>query len=384
MIVISAQAFPPRSGGIENLMAGLAEHCAAAGYEVLVLADGAADADEDRPYKVERFKGPRPLRRWMKARRLRQVVASGGVDAVYCCSWKSAEPIARALPCPVIAYGHGNEFKPAKSDRIRKALAHVDTLICVSNETQDRALTMVPDTCAITIIHPPVYPHTPASDADREWAEDMFKVSGHRLLSISRLIGWKGQDQAIRAVAAMRLEWTDISLVIAGIGDDEKRLKALVKDLGLDSNVVFAGRVEGGRKTALLEAATLFVQPGRQIGEEREGFGITYLEAALAGLPTVSGNKGGAPEAIVDGKTGLVVDGEKIDEVIAAFRRLLTEEGTVASFSEAARAHGQAALWTNMIGTILAVAGLEDRRHMKKNTGATDPQNPKGASNGQT
>lgn len=384
MIVISAQAFPPQSGGIENLMAGLAKHCVVAGYDVVVLADGAADGDDaKRPYRVERFSGPRPLRRWRKARRLRKIVAGGDVDAVYTCSWKSAEPIGRKLPCPLIAYGHGNEFKPKKAKRIGKALQFTDTLICVSNETLDRALNMTPNSTEVTILHPPVYPHVPATQADLDWADDIFRFTPNRLLSISRLIGWKGQDQAIRAISTLRLEFTDIRLVIAGTGDDEKRLRTLVRNLGIEKNVEFVGRVEGSRKTALLEAASLFVQPGRQIGQEREGFGITYLEAALAGLPTVSGNKGGAPEAIVNGKTGIVVDGEKIDEIIAAFRTLLTDEKTVEAYSAAAREHGQAALWTRMIGKILAVAGLEDRRHLNVNEGGTDPQNPKGASNGQ-
>ena len=366
MIIISAQAFLPRTGGIQNLMGGLAEHIAWAGHEVLVLADGDskdAATDPARPYRVERFAGPRPLRRWRKARRLKQLVRKGGVDAVYLDTWKSMEPLISAnLPCPLVIYGHGNEFldTPSKRVRIRKALAAATALICVSRETVGRVTPALPDGMRVEIIHPPVYPHPPATAQDETWAQDMWGTSSPRLVVLARLIDWKGIDQAIRAAAALRTGFPDIKLAIAGIGDDRERLEKIADEI--NAPVQFLGRVEeGGQKTALLSSADLFLQPGRQVIQEREGFGITYLEAALVGLPAISGNAGGAPEAIVSGQTGFVVDGTDTSAVTDAARRILSDEATRERFAAAARAHGDAALWKKQVVTILAVAGLEPK-----------------------
>ncbi|MEL6679198.1 MAG: glycosyltransferase family 4 protein [Pseudomonadota bacterium] len=355
MILISAQAFPPASGGIQNLMQGLAEY-ASQRHEVVVLADGGREAgpfDSAAPYRVERFSGPRPLRRWLKARRLAELVRSGQVRAVYADSWKSVEAL-RPLRVPVVAYGHGNEFPsdPRKQARVRAALSKATALICVSRETHGRAAPSLPEGLPVEIIHPPVFPHTPASAEDVAYAEGIWDA-GPRLLTMSRLIDWKGIDQAIRTVG--RLGSPDARLAIAGIGDDRARLERLVTELGLAAQVRFLGRVEGGRKTALLETADVFLQPGRQVGQEREGFGITYVEAALAGTPVISGNKGGAPEAVADGVSGLLVDGDDLDAIVTATRTVLqSPEG----WRDGARAHGERHLWSVQIEHILGVAGL--------------------------
>lgn len=359
MILISAQAFPPASGGIQNLMQGLAEY-AARTHEVLVLADGGAEArdfDAHAPYRVERFGGPRPLRRWLKARRVAKLARAGTVEAVFADSWKSVEALGKDLGTPVVAYGHGNEFPvdARKQDRVRAALAKADALICVSEETRGRAESSLPTGLPVHIIHPPVFPHEPAGTDDVAYAEGIWAGAGPRMLTMSRLINWKGIDEAIHATAMLRADHPGLRLAIAGIGDDRARLEGIVAECGLGDVIAFLGRVEGGRKTALLQSADIFLQPGRQVGQEREGFGITYVEAALAGTPVVSGNKGGAPEAVAVEASGLVVDGEKTEEVAEAIRKILIDPER---WAESARIHGEAHLWENQIGPILAVAGL--------------------------
>lgn len=362
MIVICAQAFPPASGGIESLMAGLAEQAAAAGHAVRVLADRKPGWPEhDRQvaerYAVDRFGGLRPIRRRIKARRLAALLRAGPIDAIFADSWKSLEALPKGrLPTRVTVFAHGNEFPPdrRKEARIRRALNRADAVIAVSRDTVERLSPALPEGLPVNVIHPPVAPLPVPSDADRRFAEALWGGSGPRLLCLCRLVPLKGVDQAIRAVGRL----PEGRLVIAGSGPDQARLEALVAESGLGGRVRFAGRVEGGRKTALLESAEIFMQPGRQIGAAREGFGITYLEAALAGLPTISGNKGGAPEAVVDGETGFVVDGEKLDEIVAAVRRLIDDPALRGRFAAAGRRLGKAALWPDRIGRILAVGGL--------------------------
>ena len=70
-------------------------------------------------------------------------------------------------------------------------------------------------------------------------------------------------------------------------------------------------------------ASDLFAMPNRDIGGDTEGFGLVYLEAAAAGRPALAGTAGGTASAVVDGVTGLRVDGERIDAIADAFARLL-------------------------------------------------------------
>jgi phosphatidylinositol alpha-1,6-mannosyltransferase len=74
-----------------------------------------------------------------------------------------------------------------------------------------------------------------------------------------------------------------------------------------------------------LRAADVFASPcrSRWAGLEVEGFGIVFAEAALAGLPVIAGDSGGAPEAVIQGETGLVVDGHSVQQVAAGLAAIL-------------------------------------------------------------
>lgn len=383
-MLISAQAFPPASGGIEDLMRGLAVHAAAAGREVRVLADAkegdrefdAAVRASGAPFAIERFGGFKPLRRWLKARRIASLgrAARGGrADGhgdgrdvpLFADSWKSLELLDRAAwPGPVHVWAHGNEY-PAhdrKDGRIRQALARADVILPVSRDTVARLEGRTPDHAEIRLTHPPVWPPVPASAADLAWAEGEWAAAGAagdeagpgsgapRCLCLCRLIAWKGVDRALEALAELGRG----TLLIAGDGPQRAELEAMAASLSLSGRVRFLGPVAGGRKTALLQTASLFLQPGRRIGDQREGYGISYLEAALAGLPAISGCEGGAPEAALDGETALVVNAAHAGPVTAALRRLAGDDGLRARLSAGARAHGEANLWPARIAGILA------------------------------
>jgi len=348
-------------------MSALAHFAVGAGEAVHVFADGdksAAqyDTQTQTSYRVTRFGGFKPLRRRVKGAAVGKAAAAQ--DYIFADSWKSLEHLPRGLTIPVIAYAHGNEYpresggQYAKQDRIKKALSKASHLIAVSRDTAARTEPFLPSGLTPTLIHPPVEPAAPISKADAAYAESLWPNGSVRLLALCRLIDWKGLDQAIHALAHLRDKNVDAQLVIAGIGDDRSRLETLIAKLGLKARIHFAGRVEGGRKSALFESADIFVQPGRKVGDQCEGYGITYIEAALHGLPSVSGNAGGAPDAVIDGKTGIVVDAAEVEAVTDALHTLITDEKQRARMSQAARAHGQAALWPKQISRILA---LKDR-----------------------
>ncbi len=128
--------------------------------------------------------------------------------------------------------------------------------------------------------------------------------------SLCRLVKRKGMDTVIRAMEELKTE--NIIYVIGGNGPDEIRLKTLVKQLDLDEKVFFIGAVEQSKLADYYSAADLFVHPSRRYDNppEVEGFGIVFLEAGACETPSIGSYSGGIPDAVIDGKTGLLIQPE--------------------------------------------------------------------------
>jgi phosphatidylinositol alpha-1,6-mannosyltransferase len=160
------------------------------------------------------------------------------------------------------------------------------------------------------------------------------------VLGVSRLVPRKGFDVLIDAVAGL----PDVQLAIAGAGRDRRRLEQRAERRGVAGRVRFLGRVPDDASFPRLYAcADVFAMPCRDrwSGLEAEGFGIVFLEAAAAGVPSVAGRSGGSHEAVVDGETGFVVDGRALD-VRGALAALLADSELRARMGAAARARAVA------------------------------------------
>jgi phosphatidylinositol alpha-1,6-mannosyltransferase len=122
-------------------------------------------------------------------------------------------------------------------------------------------------------------------------------------------------------------EIPDAHLVIIGEGPYRSYLENRRKVLGLEENVTFIGRIQYAELPTYICVGDLFVMPSRSrlAGLEVEGLGIVYLEASACGLPVIAGNSGGAPDAVLAGETGLVVDGTRVNEVASAVIELLSD-----------------------------------------------------------
>jgi phosphatidylinositol alpha-1,6-mannosyltransferase len=119
------------------------------------------------------------------------------------------------------------------------------------------------------------------------------------------------------------------TLTVVGDGDDRPRLTEMARQLGLAGRVHFAGRVDDEGLDRAYASCAVFALPARaRLGKtpEGEGFGLVFIEAAYAGLPTVAGRAGGAQEAIIDGVTGFLVDPDDDQAVAATLVALLDDE----------------------------------------------------------
>lgn len=171
-------------------------------------------------------------------------------------------------------------------------------------------------------------------------------------LYVGRLKRYKGIDLAIAAVAAARNRGMDLWLDVAGQGDDRDRLVAVARRLQITDRVAFLGYVDEERKRDLLRRSWAAVLPS-----EKEGWGITNVEAAACGTPAIAANRPGLRESVRDGETGLLVPYGDVGALADAMVRLARTPELVDRFGRAGRAFAKGLTWES--------AAEATRRHLE-------------------
>ena len=344
MIVITTQNFLPDVGGIEVYLTGLADALAARGHRLVVFCDGVAAPDDTcKPYPVFRFAGPRPWMRWRKSLAVQRFNRKARGDAIVADTWKSLELLpARSLEqARVVCLAHGAEFLvktgSRKHRRIVRALAKADVVAANSAFTGELVKPFVTGQTAVRVVLPGLCPPKTTPTQNRR--------SGIRVLTIARLDAYKGVDVMLRAIAVLKDQLPALRYDIVGTGDEWARLHALANELGIGAHVQFHGRVDESEKARLLEQADVFALPSRLEPGEVEGFGIVFAEAGAYGLPCLAGRDGGIPSAVLDGETGLLVDGADVKQVTHALSRLLLDEELAQRLGRA----GQQRFWKEFV-----------------------------------
>ena len=149
---------------------------------------------------------------------------------------------------------------------------------------------------------------------------DAERASEPTIAYIGRLRRYKGIDIVLRAVHRLRREGLIVRFLVVGQGDDGRRLERLAQDLDLGNQVSFPGFVSEEEKVRILRAAWVNVYPS-----PKEGWGITNVEAAACGTPSVASDSPGLRESVRDGVTGFLVPHDSVKEWSAALRRLLED-----------------------------------------------------------
>jgi phosphatidylinositol alpha-1,6-mannosyltransferase len=158
------------------------------------------------------------------------------------------------------------------------------------------------------------------------------------ILTVARLVPHKGQDVVIKAVASLAKEFPRLRYAIVGVGPDEQRLRELAESLGIAHKINFAGALSDDEIAEAYATSTIYAGLSRvEEGIHAEGFGISFLEAAASGLPSVAGDSGGVRSAVRHGTSGLVLPPSDVGMVAGAFRELLTDEGKRAAMGRAGR-----------------------------------------------
>ena len=171
----------------------------------------------------------------------------------------------------------------------------------------------------------------------------------HRvILSVGRLVERKGHEMLISALPRILERVPDAHCVVVGDGPLAEQIKAKAAALGLMASCTFLGSVGMDRLIQLYRSCDLFALPCRTLPDgDTEGFGLVFLEANACGLPVVAGAAGGTVEAVVDGETGLLVDGNDPAAIADAVVRVLGDAPFAARLASVGWQRAQLYSWQN-------------------------------------
>lgn len=334
--------FGPRAGGIETFVIGLIERLPFGSVIVYTNAQ-----ENSAPYDhewVEKF-GVEVIRDKAKillptpgvAYCVNAIVRERNISTVF---FGAAAPLGllsrglrKAGVQQIVALTHGHEVWWSKvwpfTLAMRSISRHVDHLTYLGEYTRSAIAQSITKEAATRMVK-----IAPGIDTDHFSPVDASQLRSELgltekkvIVSVGRLVHRKGQDVLIEAMPAIIKEVPEAHILMIGEGPYRSYLENRVKALGLQERVTFIGRLQYADLPRYICAGDLFVMPSRSrlAGLEVEGLGIVYLEASACGLPVIAGISGGAPDAVLEGETGLVVDGRRKADVAAAVVELLLD-----------------------------------------------------------
>ena len=339
--------FPPKVGGVNHYTAELTRRFPSG--EVIVFAPiwpGAEEFDVAFPHPVVRW-GTRSMYPTAAVKeRVIELIKSERPDIVL---FGAAAPLAymgaaveRRTGVPYASFTHGVELwagqVPVTRGLLTRLARKAVLLTCVSEWAASELRQMVGPGPRIELLPPGIdrerY-HPGVSDAA---VRDRHGLDDHPVICcVSRLTLRKGQDKIIRALPWILREIPEARFLVVGTGPDLERLQSLAIRKKVADRVIFAGEVPGQVLPEYFRAGDVFAMPcrTRKLGLEVEAFGAVFLQASAVGRPNVAGDSGGAPEAVIHGETGLVVDGSEVDEVAEAILELLGDPEKAAKMGAA-------------------------------------------------
>jgi len=372
-ILLVTNMMPPLIGGTPTLHDRIARHAAPHVHVLTAWRDpddarpipGWRESDAAKPYPVRRVAWLRPPRVEALRRRIGlldlilidlPVVAFVLAAVIFEALRTGARTIvigelqglgwlaillALVTPWRILIYTHGEEVVQTGYNRLARlrgpALRACDAVLTVSSFTRDRLIGdfgVAPTRIRLV---------TSGVDTER-FAPALVREPF--ILGVGRLIERKGFDRLIEAFALVAADFPAYRLKIIGKGPEEAALKARADRSGCASRIDFTGPIGDNDLTALYQRCTLVAMPNRSLPDgDTEGFGLVFLEANACGKPVIGGRAGGAVDAIVDGETGLLVDGTDGHAIAAAIRRLLSDGAYYDRLAGGALAHARAHDW---------------------------------------
>ena len=327
MYLIVTRSFPPELGGMQSLMWGLTKEMSK-NFMIKVFADyqeNHKEFDKKENFSIERVGGVKFLRKIRKAQLINEFLKENKVQGVIAAHRKSLELINtdKKKYCLI----HGKEINHPKGSsinkRVIKVLDDVEKVIANSEYTKNLAIDSGIKKNKIVVINPGINPAQELNKKSLKKVESLLKIKSPRLITVSRFDKRKNHEKIIMAIRNLKQIYPNIVYICIGYGEEEDNIKDLVKELDLSSQVMFFKDISVDLKNSLIAKSDIFVMPSIIHKSSVEGFGIAYVEAAQYGIPSLGGKDGGASDAINHDKTGLICDGNNLDDIYSSLNSMI-------------------------------------------------------------
>ena len=352
MYLIITRSYPPEVGGMQNLIWGLTNELSK-NYMIKVFADyyeNHKTFDKKVSFTIERVSGIKIFRKYRKAQLINEFIKKNKIKGLIADHWKSFELIKTNKK--KICLIHGKEINHEKETNLNRRsleiLNNVDKIIANSQYTKELAIKRGVDESKIIVINPGVDIVQELNKKMLDKVESLLKHKSPRLITVSRFDKRKNHEKVIMALRNFKQIYPGIIYICVGYGDEEQNIKKLVEELDLKEQVMFFKDISNELKNSLLAKSNIFVMPSIIHKKSVEGFGIAYVEAAQYGIPSIGGVDGGASDAIDHKKTGLICDGNNLNEIYSSINSML-ENNKYLEYGKAAKENSVKFKWKKII-----------------------------------
>ena len=352
MYLIATRSFPPEVGGMQSLMWGLAKEMSK-NFMIKVFADYQENCrkfDKEVNFSIERVGGVKFLRKIRKAQLINEFLKENKVQGIIADHWKSLELIktTKKKYCLI----HGKEINHPKGSfqnkKIVKVLNNVEKVIANSEYTKNLAINIGVDRTKIVVINPGVNPAKELNKKSLDKVESLLKIKTPRLITVSRFDKRKNHEKVLMALRNLKQIYPNIVYICIGYGEEEENIKELVNELDLGTQVIFFKDISDDLKNALVAKSNIFVMPSIIYKTSVEGFGIAYVEAAQYAVTSLGGKDGGASDAIQHDKTGLICDGNNLEDIYSSLHSMIENKKYI-ELGKNAEEYSSKFNWSNIV-----------------------------------
>ncbi len=357
--------FPPRAGGIQQFVHQMVDRLPAEDVVVLTSRhEGYAAFDATLPYRVVRHPHYPMIPTPAVARRAVELLREERCEGVW---FGAAAPLAlmtpslrRAGAVRVVATTHGHEMAwaklPGAASALHRISGRVDVLTYLTEYSHTALARAAAKGTRFEQLSPGVDATVFSPEVSGAAVRERYGLAGRPVVvCVSRLVKRKGQDTLISAWPQVLARVPDAALLIVSGGPYATELHRLAATTGVSDSVHFTGPVDWAELPAHYAAGDVFAMPcrTRRGGLDVEGLGIVFLEASASGLPVVAGRSGGAPDAVLEGRTGYVVDPRDRAELAGRLVELLTDKVSARTMGIVGRAWAEGEWgWEEMAGRL--------------------------------
>ena len=344
ILVLATAWFPPKVSGEANILRKIPEYYPA--EKIIYLArklDGAEAFDTTFPSKVYRIKyfteDTNLISRILGTIEVSYYIKKEGPDVIIVGNGSNAFIAKNALQLiyskiPYIVLIHGTELLTLeKNGEELSPYIKASRIIANSNYTKDLAADKGIPTGSISVIKPGCDPDKFCQGLNTDNLRKQLKLDGKKvILTVGGLVMRKGQDMIIKSLNKIREAIPNVHYLIAGTGIYAENLRQLCKDMDVSNIVTFLGYVPDDDLPYYYNLCDVFAMPSREALGTVEGLGMVYIEAASCCKPCIGGRGGGMAEAVIDGKTGFIVDSNSSEEIEIALKKILKDENLSKTF----------------------------------------------------